>query len=406
MKPSPVPQAMDVARVRLGSIPDVSVTYGVVEPGVYVRNGIPMLQAQNIVGGRLSPEATMRISESVHVQNRRTQLRRGDLAVVLVGRVGEAAMVTDHHAGWNAARSVGVIRCTATSDQAVGTIEWLRYWLKSPTMRLWFAREARGFAQPTLSARVLVDLKVPLPAAATRRRCIDMCARVEERALASLDLARTSLETADALHAQLRTMGGALPAVLGELCEAKAGGSRARGENRTDGAERQENRRRGAQATTADVLNAEFPYWWHRIPRSLDQAWAAPGQLLVATKKGAANIVLDVSGKAQAARGTLSVRVNTLEGQMWLLHELRYRQADIARAAQGASARELSARAFASLPVIWPSARVRREFAELASALHQRAILALEDHDDMQDMVGLLTEKSLRSRLATDCSQW
>ncbi|WP_143120641.1 restriction endonuclease subunit S domain-containing protein [Actinacidiphila alni] len=386
----------DVTYLRLGSIPGITVTYGVVEPGGYARGGVPMLQAQNILRGRLASDSTMRIDEAVHLQNRRTWLRQGDLVVVLVGRVGDAALVTAEHAGWNAARSVGVIRCTDSSDQATSTVEWLRYWFKSPSMRLWFAREARGFAQPTIGARAIANLTVPLPAAADRHRCLDVLAQVEERALASLDLSRAATDTADALFAQLRMAGGALPALIGDVCEARAGGGRAHRRTVVDEADTDESGRSGVQVATADVLNAEFPYWWNRMTGGPDRAWTEPGQLLIATKKGASRIVLDASGDAEAARGTLSVRADGAEEQWWLLHELRARRGDIALAAQGASARELSARAFSSLPLAWPTARVRSEFAELASALHQRAILALEDHDDMQRMVGLLIERALR----------
>jgi hypothetical protein len=190
--------------VRLRDIQGITVTYGVVDPERFTPGGIPMLQAKNIVGGRLLPDSDMHIHKDIDQRNRRTRLREGDLALVLVGRVGAAAMVTAEHVGWNAARSVGIIRCEGPSAHTEGLVEWLRYWFMAPSMREWFAAEASSFAQPTLSVQSLADLVIPLPSVVERRRFLDRFAFIEERASASLDLARTALEMTDALFLRLR----------------------------------------------------------------------------------------------------------------------------------------------------------------------------------------------------------
>ena len=56
--------------------------------------------------------------------------------------------------------------------------------------------------------------------------------------------------------------------------------------------------------------------------------------------------------------------------------------------------RELSAKKFGRLPVSWPTMAVRSEFGEVASALHERAFLALEDHQDSTALLGLLIERA------------
>ncbi|MEV6264330.1 hypothetical protein AB0M42_26785 [Streptomyces sp. NPDC051784] len=62
----------------------------------------------------------------MHEANARSEVRVGDVLVVLVGRVGEAAVVTDEYRGWNVARTVAVGRTTEPDEAA-----WLRLWFGS-----------------------------------------------------------------------------------------------------------------------------------------------------------------------------------------------------------------------------------------------------------------------------------
>ncbi|MFG2473497.1 hypothetical protein [Streptomyces fagopyri] len=87
-----------------------------------------MIRAADVQDGRLRNDEPKLISRRVHEANRRSQLRVGDVVVVLVGRVGEPVLVTGEFHDWNASRTIGVIRMTE-SDEA----SWLRLWL-----RVWF----------------------------------------------------------------------------------------------------------------------------------------------------------------------------------------------------------------------------------------------------------------------------
>ena len=370
---------------RLRDVPGVTVTYGVVRPERFDANGIRMLQAQDFAAGRILDNAPMMIRPDVHQQHPRTCLKSGDLVLVLVGRVGDAAVITERQQGWNAARSVGVVRCEP-SPQSEGFIDWLRYWFMSSRVRQWFAGEASGFAQPTLSVSSLANLHVPLPPIDPRRRYLDTLSLAEQKADASMEVARAAIRLADANFDRWRAFAGSRTIRLGDVCQAKAGGGR------PSGIEDESIRQGGVRVATADVLNAEFPHWRRQEREPRGAAAATLGQLLIATRKGTASVVLDMRGDARTERGTLAVRARDTEDQWWLLHEIRTRSAGLAAAAQGEHSRELSARAFGNLLVPWPEAVVRAKFAETAQVLHERALLALDDHDDMRSLLGRLIE--------------
>lgn len=153
-----LPQGWGVA--TLDQLPSVqTIGYGITRPGAHVDDGVGMIRAADIQDGHLHSDEPRRISPRTHQANIRSELRVGDVLIVLMGRVGEAAVVTDAYHGWNAARTVAVVRMTEPDEAA-----WLRLWLGSPYVRDWCESRVTGSTlQRTLNLKVLRGLPVPLP---------------------------------------------------------------------------------------------------------------------------------------------------------------------------------------------------------------------------------------------------
>lgn len=167
--------------------------YGINRPGRPDPAGVPMLRAGDIGDGRIHATEPMLISRNVDEANPRTRLRPGDVAIVLVGRVGEAACVTREHEGWQAARSLAVVRCV---DPAFA--EWLRVWLAAPAARAWCMAHATGSAQATLGVTKLRKLPVPLPPPDVRDRTLHAVKVIEARIEVNERIARSAVALADA----------------------------------------------------------------------------------------------------------------------------------------------------------------------------------------------------------------
>ncbi|GAB3210935.1 hypothetical protein [Nocardia tengchongensis] len=382
----------ELQRIRFGDLEGVTVTYGVVNTERFDNHGIPMLQVQNITGNRIQPAVTMRIGPDVHRKHLRTELRSGDLALVLVGRVGELALVTEEFAGWNVSRGIAVIRCERS--EPCHLLDWLRYCFAAPSMREWFAAQARRSAQPTLSLESLRGCEVPVPSTVEQARYVELFEHMERRAAASLEAATIHLGVADALFEQWVHEVGTSQVALRELCQTVTGSR----PDRPKTSQSQKTLKAPTYTVRPEwVLNARSPCADPRGPHAVE-VWSrgAPGQLIIATKKGTAQVLLDLTDTMTAARGTLAVRVSDVRDQWWLLHELRSRRAELCALARGS--REPSARALGTLRIRWPEPEVRHAFASLAALLHERAIVALEDHDDMGQLIGLTVERIIRSR--------
>jgi len=109
---------------------DHQISYGVVQPGFPVTDGVPIVRVNNLVNGRIITHDAMRIAPEIDYSHRRTKLRGGEIVISLVGTTGSVAIVPGELAGWNVARAIAVIR----PDEKIGA-SWLKLCLESSHTR-------------------------------------------------------------------------------------------------------------------------------------------------------------------------------------------------------------------------------------------------------------------------------
>lgn len=375
-------ESRDWPKYPLCELPGVAmVTYGVVNAVKHFPNGVPLLRAGDIVAGAIANDDLLRIAEGVHAVNRRSWLDAGDVVVVLVGRVGDAASVGHEQAGWNIARSVGVVKFTAEGrfDQVA---TWLRGWLKTPTAREWCVRNASGgSAHATLSVAALKRLPVPLPPLERRLRLIEMIDAMERRRRLNTTIAAQAVELAD-LHftrALMRhgRMGRTLP--LADAAKVVNGIPR----NKTAGS--------GISVgwvAPGEILQCFAPYLDHtaQTAQVAESTACVPGVVLLAPRVREVKTVISRI-PVVPGRGAVALRTMSDADNLWLFHEMRSRTRELADAVQGTQGREMSVRALACLKISWPDPDVRQVFGEIASSLHDRAYLALRENGILDEVI-------------------
>jgi type I restriction enzyme S subunit len=135
-----------------------SVTDGIHgSPDVVEEDGIRYLSAKCVKDNYFSIDDTLLISRQQHANNRRTQMRVGDVLVTTVGTIGNAVVVTDDISPANADRHLGIIRVNTGS-------EWDPYYLatflNSRLGRFQTMREATGNVQLNLFVEKIKTLRV------------------------------------------------------------------------------------------------------------------------------------------------------------------------------------------------------------------------------------------------------
>lgn len=174
---------------RLGELgDDRAISYGVVQPGSGITNGIPIIRVNNIVDGRWNEEDLLRISPAIEADYKRTRLRGGEVLLTLVGSVGHSAIATEEMLNWNVARAVAVI--SVKSDLSP---RWVHWCLQSPDAQRQMNLKVTTTVQATLNLRDVADILIPLPPVNYRTKverllgALDDKIAVNERAVAAAD---------------------------------------------------------------------------------------------------------------------------------------------------------------------------------------------------------------------------
>jgi hypothetical protein len=380
---------------ELADLPGVAaVTYGVVRTGRHDPQGIPLLQARDIVDGAIVQNDPARIAEHIHAENPRSWLERDDLVIVLVGRIGDSALVGEDQAGWNAARSVGVVRFTEVG-RAWGVDIWLRRWLKAPGALEWLNRHAPGSAHATLPISALKKLPVLLPPLDRRRHLLHGIDLIEQRRHLNTQIAAHAIELADAQfeRSSLRHAGTSrrplaeVAAVINGVALPKMTTGQAASI---------------AWAAPAEVLQSLAPYL-DRTARTMpapEHQARAPAVVLIAPRPGEVKAVMSRI-PVVPGRGTAALRAGNDVDGLWLLHELRSRSRDLGAITQGTQAREISVKALSRLKVSWPDTEVRRSFARVASLLHDRAYAALKENHVLGELISTDINEGVPSQYRT-----
>ncbi|MFJ9572119.1 restriction endonuclease subunit S domain-containing protein [Streptomyces bacillaris] len=297
----------------------------------------------------------------------RASLREGDLAVVLVRRAGDSALVTSEHAGWPAARSIGIIRAEPR------LVRWLHIWLQTPTAKARIDEDVTAHVEPTVSLDTLRRMLFPLPPPDVITHYHRAFTLIEETAAVYQLTARKTMELADALHNMVAASGPPWSSQpLAKVARLKSGtGS--------------ESSLPPAPADpTVDVIAPRDLYdlpvpHVHRFRLTgpaRDGAVHPPGTFMLSTRSTAAHIA--VSGRAATPlRSVVAVRPLDDEDAWWLLHELRSRSKAIAELAQGQNRREISALRLKSLVLTWPDHFTRADFRRVVEPLHATARLLI-----------------------------
>jgi type I restriction enzyme S subunit len=145
---------------------DRPITYGIVQPGDFVSDGIPLVRGRDYSNGWHDLSEIVRVRPDVEQPYRRARLRPGDLLMTIVGAgTGNTAVVPDFLDGANITQTTARI---AVDDQKADA-EYVLAVLRSTIGRRLVHRYVKGAAQPGLNLGDIEQFLIPLPIRDTQR---------------------------------------------------------------------------------------------------------------------------------------------------------------------------------------------------------------------------------------------
>ncbi len=87
------------------------ISYGVVQTGEPISNGVPCVRVVDLASGKLNRESMITTSQKISDSYSRTVLTEGDVIIALRGEIGRAALVPKALTGVNLTRGVALLSC-------------------------------------------------------------------------------------------------------------------------------------------------------------------------------------------------------------------------------------------------------------------------------------------------------
>lgn len=140
------------------------ISYGIVQPGTEVPDGIPIVRVKDLKGGRVIQDDPLRVSSDIEEKYTRTRLKGGEVLLSLVGSVGETAVASSELKGWNVARAIGVLRVSGQISA-----QWLKICLSADVAQQYMHSRLNTTVQATLNLRDLRKVPIVMPPESDRR---------------------------------------------------------------------------------------------------------------------------------------------------------------------------------------------------------------------------------------------
>jgi len=166
------------------------ITYGVVKPGDYETNGIPLIKAADVENGRVNTTPNFRISREKHQEHSRTELNGGELLITLVGTPGQCAIAPPEVKGFNVVRAVGVFSVNTLADS-----RFIMYSIQAPESQAYIRNVCNTTVQATLNLGDFKGLPLSIPEINEQKAIAHILGTLDDK----IELNRKTNETLEAM---------------------------------------------------------------------------------------------------------------------------------------------------------------------------------------------------------------
>jgi len=134
------------------------ISYGIVQTGPNVPNGVRCLRVLDVDNGRINKSDLITTTREISISYKRTILKTGDLVMPLRGKVGDVGIIDEDLSGSNLTRGVALI--AIRSDWSG---PFCRQFIAAPSTRGRLEQSMNGSALQEIPIAALRAFKIALP---------------------------------------------------------------------------------------------------------------------------------------------------------------------------------------------------------------------------------------------------
>ncbi|MDU9399932.1 restriction endonuclease subunit S [Pseudomonas sp. zfem003] len=214
--------------------PQSSICYGVLMPGEFTPNGIPLIRVKDINKNIVNDEQIFLISQELDSEFKRSKVTAGTILISIQGTVGCVAITPEHLENANISRTIAKLELAEPVMS-----KWIWASLLSPQGQEKMLEETGGSTRASLNISALREIELPIPPLAEQTRI----AQKLDELLAQVDTLKARIDGIPALLKRFRQSVLAA-AVSGRLTEEW----------------------RSANSDSKSQHNSNMPVGWSQIP--------------------------------------------------------------------------------------------------------------------------------------------
>ena len=177
-----------------------TISYGIVQTGENIGNGIPCVRVVDLSKNTLNPNEMIKTSDEIHQSYKKTILCEGELMIALRGEIGLVKKVTPELIGANITRGLARLSPIKSVDS-----DYLLWTLRSNKIKNELARKSGGSALQEIALGSLRKVVLPIPPLPEQRKIAKILSTWDQAIATTERLIATSQQQKKALMQQLLT---------------------------------------------------------------------------------------------------------------------------------------------------------------------------------------------------------
>lgn len=146
-------------KFKLADLSIKPISYGIVQTGELVKQGIPCVRVIDLTARNLNPQKMITTSDEINQSYKRTILEKGELMIALRGEIGLVRLVDEKLVDCNLTRGVARV----SPNKRLILPEYLLWAIRSPLFRDNLLRRVNGSALQEIPIAELRKVIVPVP---------------------------------------------------------------------------------------------------------------------------------------------------------------------------------------------------------------------------------------------------
>ena len=163
-----IPAGWETVPLKWCTRQDASISYGIVQPGDHVEDGVPFVQTTNISSGTFELDHLQRTDPDIAADYPRSKLEAGDVILGIRASIGAAYVVPEELEGANLSRGIARL---ATNEQICP--KYLTFYLGSLQVENYWGLAQQGSTFDEVSIANVRELTVPVPPLDEQRAIAD-----------------------------------------------------------------------------------------------------------------------------------------------------------------------------------------------------------------------------------------